>query len=176
MKKRIKTRQLNRDTHARKALFKNLIISLVKHEEIKTTKAKAIAVRSIAEKLITKGKNGSSHARRMIQAFLQDNEAVSKIVDDLGKRFKNRPGGYLTLINLGPRRGDNAQMVKLSLVEKKKTEKVEKAEKPAKAEKKETKKAPKKAAPVPQVAPKKEAAPQTQGAKVTPTRQKAGER
>lgn len=118
MKKRITVKKLNRSFNQRKALFKGLIVALVKNEEITTTKAKATAVRSIAEKLITKGKLGSLHARRQIQSFIQDKEVVKKIVDDLGKRFKANKGGYLTATPLGNRKGDNAPMVKLSLSKK----------------------------------------------------------
>lgn len=118
MKKRIKIRKLNRSYNQRKALFKGLVISLVKNEEITTTRARAQAVRGIIEKLITKGKSGSLHARRQIQSFIQDKSTVKKIVDDLGKRFKNSKGGYLSVKSLGHRKGDNAPIVKLSLTKK----------------------------------------------------------
>ena len=118
MRKRVKTKKLNRSTNHRKALFKNLVISLTKNEEIITTKAKAKAVRGIFEKLVTKGKVGSLHVRRLIQSMIQDQDAVKKIVDDFGVRFKETRGGYTKITKLGNRRGDNAPMVKLSLTKK----------------------------------------------------------
>jgi len=115
MKKHVKTRQLNRDHNARKALFRGLINSLIEHEEIETTAAKARAVRGMFEKLITKGRVGSLHARRQIQSFLQHQSSVKKLVDEISPRFKNTAGGYTKLTIIGNRRGDNAPIVKLSL-------------------------------------------------------------
>lgn len=129
MRHRVKGKKLSRDRDHRKALFKNLINALVVHGEIKTTESKAKAVRRLVEKLITKGKKGTLHSRRLIAAFLQDKKAVSKIMDELAPLFKKRPGGYTRIIRLGQRRGDNAMMVKLELVEK-----------PVKKEEEETKK------------------------------------
>lgn len=147
MRKRIKTKKLNRSSNHRKALFKNLVISLTKNEEIVTTKAKATAVRGIFEKLVTKGKVGSLHVRRLIQGMIQDKDAVKKIVDDLGVRFKDTKGGYTKITKLGNRRGDNAPMVKLSLtkkakivVEDKKPTKKKSPKKPSKTKTTKTKK------------------------------------
>jgi len=139
MRKRIKTKQLSRSTKQRKALFRGLIISLIQHEEIKTTKAKAKAVRGLVEKLITKGKKGTLHSRRLIQRMVLDRKIANKIVDDLGKRYSGTKGGYTNITPLGNRRGDNAPMVLLSLVKKesKKEESVKKEEK--KPQKKSTK-------------------------------------
>jgi large subunit ribosomal protein L17 len=118
MRHRVAGKKLSRNIQQRKALFKNLINSLVIHGAVKTTEAKAKAVKGLAEKLITQGKNGTLHARRLIAAFLQNKEAVSKIVDDLGPIFKKRPGGFTRIVRLGRRRGDNTMMVRLELVEK----------------------------------------------------------
>lgn len=118
MRHRVAGKKLSRDRKQRKALFKNLISALVIKGEIKTTESKAKAVRRLAEKLITKGRGGTLHARRQIGAFLQNKEAVNKIVDELGPIFKNRPGGFTRIIRLGQRRGDNAPIVRLELVEK----------------------------------------------------------
>jgi large subunit ribosomal protein L17 len=115
MKKRIKTRQLGRDSQARKALFRGLVASLIEHGEIKTTSAKARAVRSMFEKLVTKGREGSLHARRQIQSFLQNKSLVKKLVDEIAPQFKTTHGGYTKLKIVGNRRGDNAPIVSLSL-------------------------------------------------------------
>lgn len=115
MRKRIGDYQLNRDTTARQALFRNLVTSLVTKESIETTKAKAAAVRPIAEKLITTAKTGTVHARRQIQAFVQDPAIVKKLAGDLAARFKDVHGGYTRTIPVGTRRGDAAQIVRLSL-------------------------------------------------------------
>ena len=101
MRHRVAKKKLSRHRDHRKALFKNLISSLVLHGEVKTTEGKAKAVRPLVEKLITRGKAGTLHARRLIAAFLQDKLAVNKIVDELGPLFKNRPGGYTRIIRLG---------------------------------------------------------------------------
>jgi large subunit ribosomal protein L17 len=126
MRHRINGKKLSLDHDQRKALFKNLINSLILHGQIKTTEAKAKAVRRLAEKLITKGKEQTLHARRLIAAFLQNKKAVNKIVDELAPLFKKRPGGYTRIVRLGERRGDNAPIVRLELVEKPEKEKTEK--------------------------------------------------
>jgi len=118
MRHRIAGKKLSRHRSHRKALFKNLINSLIIHGEIKTTESKAKAVRRLVDKLITRGKAGTLHARRSIAAFLQDKKVVNKIVDEISPVFKKRPGGYTRMTRLGRRRGDNAMMVKLELVEK----------------------------------------------------------
>lgn len=132
MRHRIKVKKLNRSTKQRKALFRGLIISLVKHEEIETTQAKAKAVRGIFDKLITKSKVGSLHARRLIQGMIQDSDATNKLVDDLGARYKEINGGYTRIIKIAPRKGDNAPMVLLSLTKKKKEDKSKTSKKSAK--------------------------------------------
>ena len=118
MRHQVKGKKLSRDFSQRKALFKNLINALVIHGEIKTTESKAKAIRGLVDKLITKGKRGTFQARRLIGAFLQNKNAVNKIVDELAPTLKNRPGGFTKIVRLGPRRGDDAMMVKLELVEK----------------------------------------------------------
>lgn len=115
MKKRIKTKQLGRDRQKRRALFAGLIKSLIEHGEIKTTKAKAVAARSLFEKQLTKAKSGSVAARRLLQADLQSKTLVKKLVDEIAPRYKNIHGGYTKLTVLGNRLGDNARLVKLSL-------------------------------------------------------------
>jgi large subunit ribosomal protein L17 len=120
MRHRKKGKKLNRNTAQRKALFKNLIQALIIHEEIKITKAKAKAIKGLVGKLITKAKKGSLHARRQLLAFLQNKKVVGKLMDEIAPRFAKRKGGFTRLINLGNRRGDDAPMVKLEFVEKKK--------------------------------------------------------
>lgn len=127
----IKGRQLNRSTHQRKALFKGLLNSLIEQEEIQTTNAKAKAIQGVFDKLVAKSKLGTIHVRRLLHAFLGDQKTVSKLVDDIAPRMKERPSGFTRIVKLGLRRGDNAQLVKMSLVELKPVE-VAKPEKPAK--------------------------------------------
>ena len=112
-------KKLNRNTHQRRALFKSLIQALILHEELQTTESKAKAVRRLVDKLITKAKAGTLHARRQIMAFLPDKKAANKLVDEIAPRFKKRASGFTKLIRLGKRKGDNAMVVKMELVEKK---------------------------------------------------------
>ncbi|MFN2127924.1 MAG: 50S ribosomal protein L17 [Anaerolineales bacterium] len=124
MRHRVAGKKLNRDTDSRKALRRNLIKQLFEHERIKTTQAKAVAVRGEAEKLITLAKNGNSageigmiNARRKAAAELSDSEAVKRLFDEIAPRFENRQGGYTRIIKLGPRKGDAAEMALLELIE-----------------------------------------------------------
>lgn len=110
-------RKLNRNRKQRQALFKGLINALVLKGQIRTTEAKAKAIRGLVDKLITRGKQQTLHSRRLIAAFLQNQKAVNKIVDELAPLFKKRPGGFTRIVRLGQRRGDNAPMVRLELVE-----------------------------------------------------------
>lgn len=142
MRHRYQRKKLNRDKDHRQALFKNLIKSLITHEEIKTTESKAKAVRRIFDKLVTKSKDGTLSARRLIHAFLQDKESVAKLMDKLGPKFKNRPGGFTRLTRLGERKGDNAMMVKLELVEKTAKDKEEKPQEEKKSPKEKAAKTP----------------------------------
>lgn len=94
----------------------NLVASLVAAEGIVTTEAKAKAVRPIAEKVITKAKKGGLHNYRQVLAYLGDVEMTTKLFDDVGPRYVERPGGYTRILKLGPRQGDNAPMAKIELV------------------------------------------------------------
>lgn len=118
VKHSIRGRQLNRDIHQRKALFKSLVNSLILHEEIQTTAPKAKAIQGLFDKLVSRGKLGTVHARRLLHAFLGDKQAVNKLVDDLGPRMRTRPGGFTRIIKLGRRKGDDAQIVKMEIVDK----------------------------------------------------------
>ena len=125
MRHRKAGKKLNRNSSQRKALFKNLIQALVVHEEIKTTEAKAKAIKGIIAKLITKAKEGSLHARRQILAFLPDKKAANKLFDEITPRFRQRISGFTRFIRLGKRRGDDAMIVKMEWMETRKTRKKE---------------------------------------------------
>jgi large subunit ribosomal protein L17 len=94
----------------------NLIASLVAAEAIVTTEAKAKAVRPIAEKVITKAKKGGLHNHRQILALLRDQEIADKLMEEIGPRYVDRPGGYTRILKIGPRKGDNAPMARIELV------------------------------------------------------------
>lgn len=115
---RVKGRKFGRNTNQRKALFKGLLNSLINEEEIKTTQTKAKAIQPLFDKLVTKAKPATVHARRLLHSFLGDKESVNKLVDDLTKRFAKRTSGFTKVTKLGLRRGDNAQIVKLEFVDK----------------------------------------------------------
>ena len=117
MRHKVAGRSLSRDTGHRKALFRNLVTELLAYEKIKTTEAKAKEVRSIAEKMITLGKNGGLDARRRLLAFINDKKVVDRVFGDLAQRYAERPGGYTRITRLGRRLGDRASMVQLELVE-----------------------------------------------------------
>lgn len=108
--------KLNRTAAHRRALMGNLITSLILHERIRTTTAKAKAVRPLAERMITFAKRGDLHARRQVLRLVKDKTAVSKLFETLGERFKERPGGYTRILRLSNRNGDNAEMALLELV------------------------------------------------------------
>jgi large subunit ribosomal protein L17 len=124
MRHKVAGYRLGRSTSHRKALRKNLIGDLFRHERIRTTHAKARAIRGAAEKLITKAKKGNAlgeaqavHARRWAAARLNDPEIVKKLFDDIAPRFVDRPGGYTRIIKIGMRSGDAAELVLMELVE-----------------------------------------------------------
>ncbi len=123
MRHGISGRRLGRDSAHRKALFRNLIKELFTHERIQTTEAKARAIRSDAEKLITKAKRGIAdggnrvHAQRQVVAFLDDKTVAKKVFDDIAPRYTTRNGGYTRMIKLGKRPGDAAEMALIELVE-----------------------------------------------------------
>src|SRR6266511_3476361 len=110
-------KKLGRDPAHRKALYSNLAGALIEHGRIRTTEAKAKAVRPLAEQMITLGRRGDIHARRQALAFLRSQDVVYKLFSDVGPRFKDRPGGYSRIVKLGTRQGDSAEMVYLELVD-----------------------------------------------------------
>jgi large subunit ribosomal protein L17 len=99
-----------------KAMMGNLVASLIAAEGIVTTEAKAKALRPVAEKMITKAKKGGLHNHRQIIAFLRDPEIADKLMEDVGPRYANRPGGYTRILKVGPRYGDKAPMARIELV------------------------------------------------------------
>lgn len=111
-------RKLNRTSSHRKAMFQNMIVSLLRHEIIKTTLPKAKSLRTFAEPIITLGKEDSLARRRLAFNRLRDREIVTKLFNDIGPRNANRPGGYLRVLKCGFRAGDNAPMAIVELVEK----------------------------------------------------------
>jgi large subunit ribosomal protein L17 len=99
-----------------KAMMANLVASLIAAEGIVTTEAKAKALRPIAEKLVTKAKKGGLHNHRQVVSFLRDREMASKLFEEIGPRYDDRPGGYTRILKLGPRQGDNAPMARIEFV------------------------------------------------------------
>ena len=116
MKHGIGYNKLNRTSHHRKALLRGLTADLIKHERIKTTLAKAKETRIVAEKLITHGKKGTLHNRRLAMSQLPNKQIVKKVFDELAPRYAERPGGYTRVVKLGPRQGDGASMAVIELV------------------------------------------------------------
>lgn len=110
-------RKLHRTSAHRQSMLRNMAVSLFRHEQVRTTLPKAKELRRVAEPLITLGKNGSVANRRLAFSRLRDREIVGKLFDELGVRFQKRPGGYLRILKLGSRRGDNAPMAIVQLVE-----------------------------------------------------------
>jgi large subunit ribosomal protein L17 len=110
-------KKLGRDSAHRKALYANLTCSLIDHGRIRTTEAKAKAVKPFAEQMITLGRRGDLHARRQALAKLRSQEVVHKLFSEVAPRFSDRPGGYSRIVKLGPRYGDSAPMVYLELVD-----------------------------------------------------------
>jgi large subunit ribosomal protein L17 len=174
MRHKLSGRQLSRNAPHRHALLRNMAGSLLRHETIRTTLPKAKELRRVVEPLITLGKSDSDANRRLAFARLRDTDIVTKLFEDIGPRFRTRPGGYTRILRMMPRPGDNAPMALMQLVErpapaaveapeagdkeaaKKKAAKAPKAGKAAKAEKADADAKP---------APKKKAAAKKKAAK-----------
>ncbi|WP_024653529.1 50S ribosomal protein L17 [Borrelia persica] len=118
MKTKVGFNRLDRKSSHRKALLKNMVISLFRHEKITSTKAKLSEVRRFAEKLITRAKVDSVHNRREISKFIHDKYILNKLFTKISPIFKERKGGYTRVIKLGQRYGDAAEMAILELVDK----------------------------------------------------------
>ena len=117
MRHQKKTIKLGRTAEHRKALLANQVCSLIEHQRIKTTLAKAKAVRPLAERMVTLGKNGSIHARRTALATLRQKNAVKKLFDDIAPRSAERNGGYTRIVKLGQRMSDSAPMAFIEWVD-----------------------------------------------------------
>ncbi len=111
-----KGRRFGGSSAHQKLMMANLVASLIATGGMTTTEAKAKAVRPIAEKMITKARRGGVHNHREVVKFLGDREMASKLFDEIGPRYEDRPGGYTRIIKLGPRHGDNAPMARIELV------------------------------------------------------------
>lgn len=118
MRHALKGKKLNRTSAHRKAMLANMVTSLFRHERIRTTHPKAKEARRMAERLITRAKDGSMHQRRMAFALIRDREVLSKLFDELGPRYKERNGGYTRIVKIGRRVGDNAPLSILELVDR----------------------------------------------------------
>ncbi len=118
MRHRKQGRKLNRTASHRKAMFANMAASLIEHEQIVTTLPKAKELRSVVDKLITLGKRGDLHARRLVISRIRDVEQTKKLFDVLGPRYKDRNGGYTRVLKAGFRYGDNAPLAVIELVDR----------------------------------------------------------
>lgn len=118
MRHRQSGRKLNRNSSSRKAMFRNMTASLMRHELIKTTLPKAKELRRVAEPLITMAKKDSVANRRLAFSRIRDRDVVTKLFNELGPRYESRPGGYLRILKCGFRAGDNAPMAYVELVDR----------------------------------------------------------
>jgi len=131
MRHRRAGRRLGRTSSHRKAMMRNLVTSLLEHEKITTTDAKAKELRGVADKMITLGKRGTLHARRQALSFIRDNLVTKKVFEELSPRYSERMGGYTRVTKIGTREGDNAllSVIELMPAEEKKVAKRKKADK-----------------------------------------------
>jgi large subunit ribosomal protein L17 len=151
MRHRVHARKLGRDPSHRKAMYRNLVTSLLEHERVETTDAKAKEVRRLADRMITLGKKGDLAARRRALSVIRERDVTAKVFGELAERFKNRPGGYTRVLKSRVRVGDAAAMSIVELVEALD----ESAPKPAATKKAAAKKAPAKKAAAKKTAAKK---------------------
>ncbi len=118
MRHRTSGRKLNRTSSHRKAMFRNMVTSLLKHEQIRTTLPKAKELKPLVDRMITLGKRGDLHARRQALSYLQDEKIVRKLFDVLPERYNARAGGYSRVLRAGYRYGDSAPMAYIELVDR----------------------------------------------------------
>jgi large subunit ribosomal protein L17 len=116
MRHKVAGRKLGRSSAHRKALYRNLVTDLLNYEKITTSEAKAKEIRSLAEQMITLGKEGKLNSRRKALSFILDEKVAEKVFAELAPRYAERQGGYTRIIKLGPRQGDGAPMIKIELV------------------------------------------------------------
>jgi large subunit ribosomal protein L17 len=119
-------RRLGRKTSHREAMFRNMVTSLLTHEKITTTDAKAKEIRSFTERMITLGKRGDLHSMRLAASFIREKSVVTKLFATIAPRYMDRPGGYTRIIKLGIRQGDTAPISLIELVEAEMTPKAAK--------------------------------------------------
>ena len=155
MRHQLSGRQLSRNAPHRHAMLRNMSVSLLRHETIRTTTPKAKELRRVVEPLITLAKKDSEANRRVAFSRLRDSDVVTKLFEDLGPRFKARPGGYTRILHLAPRPGDSAPMALMQLVDGPAAANAEEPKDGAGAKKKTAKKKAKAAAPAAEAAPKK---------------------
>lgn len=137
MRHKKKGQKLSRDKSQRKALLKSLVSHLFIYEEIRTTLSKAKAIKGLADRLISRvGKTSSLQCQRLIEAFLQNKNAVEKLFQEIGPRFKEKKGGFTRVVRVGKRRGDGAVIAKVELIEKGEEKKEKKKTKEKKTDKK----------------------------------------
>ena len=117
MRHRVVGRKLGRRTEHREAMLQNIVVQLLTYERVTTTEAKAREARKLADRIITKGRSGSIHDRRLAMALLTDKHALRRLFDEIGPRYAERNGGYTRIMKLMPRKGDAAAMAVLELVE-----------------------------------------------------------
>jgi large subunit ribosomal protein L17 len=131
MRHRKAGRRLGRTSSHRKAMMRNLVTSLLDHEKITTTDAKAKELRGVADRMITLGKRGTLHARRQALSFIRDDRVTRKVFEELSSRYSERMGGYTRIIKVGPREGDNAllSVIELMPADEKKSARKKKAAK-----------------------------------------------
>jgi large subunit ribosomal protein L17 len=134
-------RKLNRTSAHRKALFRNLVTSLIEHEQVRTTDAKAKELRRVADRMITLGKRGSLHARRQALSYIRSRKVVAKLFDEVAARFRERPGGYTRAVKLGHRHGDAAPMSIIELTDRGESAKAEAERKRERRRRRDEKKA-----------------------------------
>lgn len=135
MRKRIAGKRLSRPSDTRRALLRSLLEALFTHDSIRTTLAKAKAVKPLVEKLITKAKNKDNASYARVQSYLFKKETIQRLINEIAPRFATRPGGYTRIVKLGPRRSDFSEMAILELVEKPKIKEKIKDEEKSKKEK-----------------------------------------
>jgi len=117
MRHRVKKKHFGRTTNQRKALFRNLLVNLFIHERIETTVAKAKAIRSMAEKMVTLGKRGDLHAKRIALSYVPNRAAVSKLFSEIAPRFSDRNGGYLRIVRTRNRLKDQAPLAVIEFID-----------------------------------------------------------
>ncbi len=117
MRHRRSGRKFGRASAARRAMYRNMVTDLLRHEVIRTTHAKSKEIAPLAEKMVTHGKKGDLHNRRQAATFITDGSVLTKVFDELADRYRDRNGGYTRIIKLGKRAGDSADMALIELVE-----------------------------------------------------------